>query len=156
MPDSTLIDGSIDGQADADAGAPARVAVVYERGRAGEAVLREGAELANAGRLLAVVTLAPQARPPVWGRASGTGPYNVAIQEEAKLELSEARKILGTVAARASFSVLSGTPQPKLARWVAEQGFGLVLLPHRRLAPGGNFFVKSLRKETSAEIRVLK
>src|SRR5450759_4211770 len=59
-----------------------RVAVVFERGGAGTAALREAAELANAGSELSVVTLAPQARPAIWGRAGGEGPYNIAIREE--------------------------------------------------------------------------
>jgi hypothetical protein len=139
-----------------DAGEPARVAVVFERGPAGEAVLREGAELANSGRLLAVVALAPQARPPRWGRAGGEGPYNIAVREEAALDLRAAREILGTVAGRATFNVLTGCPQPRLAAWVAEHRIGLVLLPRHRLTPNGNFFVKSLRRETSAEVRVIR
>ena len=156
MPGTTLIDGSVDGSSSAQAGRPPRVAVVFERGGTGEAVLREGAELANAGRLLAVVTLAPQARPPVWGRAGGTGPYNLAVREEAELELREAHTLLGSLADRATFNVLSGSPQPRLAAWVAQHGIGLVLLPHRRFTPGGNLFAKSLRRETSAEVRVVK
>jgi hypothetical protein len=132
------------------------VAVVFERGDAGTAALREAAELANAGHELWVVTLAPQARPPCWGRAGGTGPYNIAIREEAELELREARDILGSVAARATFEVLSGCPMPPLASWVAQHDVGLVLLPRHRLTPGGNPFAKSLRKETSAEVRLVQ
>jgi hypothetical protein len=143
-------------EADSHAGSPARVAVVFERGKTGESVLREGAELANAGRRLAVVALAPQARPQRWGRAGGEGPYNIAVREEAELDLSSAREILGTVAARSTFHVLAGCPQPRLAAWVAEQRIGLVLLPRHRLTPNGNFFVKSLRRETSAEVRVVR
>jgi len=139
---------------DGDPGSPARVAVVFERGGPGEAVLREGAELANAGRLLAVVTLAPQARG--LRRAGGEGPYNIAVREEAACELQEARELLGAVAGRASFQVLAGCPQPNLAGWVAEHGLGLVLLPRHRLTPQGNFFVRSLRRETSAEVRVIR
>ncbi len=137
-------------------GGPGRVTVVFERSDAGTAALREGAELANAGRELSVVTLAPQARSPLWGRAGGTGPYNVAMKEEAQLELQEARDILGSVASRATFNVLAGCPQPPLASWVAEHGVGLVLLPHHRLTPGGNPFARSLRKETSAEVRLVR
>jgi universal stress protein family protein len=139
-----------------DRGRAGAIAVVFERGEAGAAVLREAAELANAGHDVSVVTLAPQARPPRWGRASGSGPYNVAIQEEAKIELQEAREILGSVAGRANFEVLTGCPQPPLASWVAEHGIGLVLLPHHRLTPGGNIFAKRLRKRTSAEVRLVK
>jgi hypothetical protein len=137
-------------------GGPGRVAVVFERSDAGAAALREGAELANAGRELSVVTLAPQARSPLWGRAGGTGPYNVAMKEEAALELREARDILGSVASRATFDVLVGCPQPPLASFVAQHRVGLVLLPRHRLTPGGNPFARSLRKETSAEVRVVR
>src|SRR5271156_1303702 len=104
---------------DGTSGGQRRVAVVFERSDAGGAALREAAELANAGRELAVVTLAPQARPPSWGRAGGTGPYNIAVKQEAELELREAREILGSVAARATFEVLTGCPQPPLISWVA-------------------------------------
>jgi FAD/FMN-containing dehydrogenase len=137
-------------------GTPVRVAVVFERSDAGAAALREAAELANAGHELSVVTLAPQARAPIWGRAGGTGPYNIAIREEAELELREARDILGSVASRATFKMLAGCPQPPLASWVAEHGLGLVLLPHHRLTRGGNLFARSLRKETSAEVRLVR
>jgi Universal stress protein family len=152
--DTTPVEGSVHGGS--AAGAPQRVAVVFERSDAGTAALREAAELAGAGSELSVVTLAPQARPPSWGRAGGTGPYNIAIKQEAELELREAREMLGSVASRATFKVLAGSPQPPLARWVAQQGFGLVLLPHHRLTPGGNFFARSLRRETSAEVRLVR
>lgn len=152
--DTTLAEDPLDGGA--IAGGAGRVAVVFERGESGAAALREGAELANAGRELSVVTLAPQARPARWGRAGGEGPYNIAVREEAELELREARSILGSVAERASFRVLAGCPRPPLAAWVAEQRFGLVLLPHYRLTPGGNPFAKSLRRETSAEVRLVR
>ena len=151
---TTPVEGPVDGGS--GSGPPQRVAVVFERGDAGTAALREAAELAGAGRELSVVTLAPQARPPSWGRAGGTGPYNIAIKQEAELELREAREMLGSVAGRATFKVLSGCPQPPLASWVAQQGFGLVLLPRHRFTPGGNFFARSLRKQTSAEVRLVR
>jgi Universal stress protein family len=135
-------------------GAARRIAVVFERGHAGNAALREAAERANAGADLSVVTLAPQAR--AVRRAGGEGPYNVAIRHEAQLELHEARDLLGSVAARATFNVLSGCPQPPLASWVAEHGFDLVVLPRQRLTPGGNYFANSLRKETSAEVLLVR
>ncbi len=136
-------------------GAAGRVAVVFERGDAGAAALREAAELATAGRELAVVTLAPQARPARWGRAGGEGPYNVAIREEAQEELREARALLGSVAERATFDVLAGCPRPPLVAWVGRHRFTLVLLPRQRLTLGGNLFARSLRKETSAEVRLV-
>jgi hypothetical protein len=153
---TTLVEGSVHGGSGSGSGAAGRVAVVFERSNAGTAALREAAELANAGRELSVVTLAPQARPAIWGRAGGEGPYNIAIREEAALELQEARDILGSVASRATFKVLAGHPQPPLVAWVAQHGFGLVLLPHRRLTRHGNPFVRSLRKETSAEVRLVR
>lgn len=149
---TTLAQGPLRG----GGGAAGRVAVVFERGRAGTAALREAAELANAGRELSVVTLAPEARAPSWGRAGGTGPYNIAVREEAELELDEAREILGSVAGRATFNVLAGCPQPPLAAWVARHGFAVVLLTRHRLTPGGNPFARSLRRETSAEVRLVK
>jgi hypothetical protein len=129
---------------------------VFERGDAGAAVLREAAELVNAGREVSVVTLAPQARSPLWGRASGTGPYNMAVLEEAATELEEAREVLGSVASRASFEVLTGSPQPQLAPWVQEHGITLVVLPRHRLTPGGNIFARRLRRQTTAEVRLVK
>jgi hypothetical protein len=60
------------------------------------------------------------------------------------------------VAERAAFKMLAGCPQPKLATWVAENGFAVVLLPHHKLTPGGNFFARSLRKSTSAEVRLVR
>jgi Universal stress protein family len=153
-PGPTLVQPSAHGGS--RGGAPRRVAVVFERSRSGTAALREAAELAIAGSDLSVVTLAPQARPARWGRAGGEAPYNVAVREEAQLELREARDILGSVASRAKFKMLAGCPQPPLASWVAEHGFGLVLLPHRRLTVGGNPFAKRLRRETSAEVRLVR
>lgn len=153
---TTLADGSVDGDFGFGDSAGGRVAVIFERSDAGAAVLREAAELASAGHVLSIVTLAPQARPAMWGRAGGEGPYNIAVREEAKLELQEARDILGSVAGRATFQVLAGCPQPPLASWVAHHGFELVLLPRRRLTPGGNPFARRLRKETSAEVRLVR
>jgi len=149
-----MTESLLSGELEAGAGT-GPIAAIFERGEAGEAVLREAAELAGAGREVSVLTLAPQARSPLWGRASGTGPYNVAVLEEAAIELDEAREILGSVAGRANFEVLSGSPQPPLASWVTKHRVGLVVLPHHRLTPGGNPFAKSPRK-TSAEVRLVK
>lgn len=153
---TTLVEGSVDGGSGPGAGGPLRVAVVFERSNAGTAALREAGELANAGRELWVVTLAPQARPARWGRAGGEGPFNIAVREEAELDLQHAREILGSVASRATFKMLAGCPQPPLASWVAQHGFRLVLLPHQRLTPGGNPFARSLRRKTSAEVRLVR
>jgi hypothetical protein len=149
----TVAEGPLDGDLVYGAG---HFAAVFERSAAGTAVLREAAELANAGRALSVVTLAPQARPARWGRAGGEGPYNIAVKQEAELELREARELLGAVASHATFNVLVGCPQPDLASWVSRHGFGLVLLPHHRLTPGGNHFARRLLKDTSAEVRLVR
>jgi hypothetical protein len=137
-------------------GAAGPVAVVFERGNAGAAALREAAELASAGHELSVVTLAPQARPAKWGRAGGEGPYNVAVRQEAELDLQQAREVLGSLADRAAFKLLAGCPRPPLASWVLQHRFALVLLPHRRMTVGGHPFARSLRKETSAEVRLVR
>jgi hypothetical protein len=151
---TTPAKGLVDSASAPGDGAARRMAVVFERGHAGSAALREAAERANAGAELSVVTLAPQAR--AVRRAGGEGPYNIAIRHEAQLELREARDLLGSVATRATFNVLSGCPQPPLASWVAQHGFDLVVLPRQRLTPGGNYFAKSLRKETSAEVVLVR
>ena len=153
---TTPVEGSVHGELSSGAGGPRRVAVVFERGGSGAAALREAAELANTGCELSVVTLAPQARAVRWGRAGGEGPYNIAVREEAQEELHEAREILGSVAVLATFEVLAGCPQPPLASWVAQRELGLVLLPHRRLTPGGNPFARTLRKKTTAEVRLVR
>jgi len=151
---ATPAKGLVDGASAPGDGVARRIVAVFERGDAGSAALREAAERANAGAQLSVVTLAPQAR--AVRRAGGEGPYNIAIRHEAQLELHEARDLLGSVAKRATFSVLSGCPQPPLASWVAEHGFDLVVLPRQRLTPGGNYFAKSLRKQTSAEVLLVR
>ena len=75
-----------------------RVLAVFEPGHTGEATLREAAELAEAGSELSVVTLAPQERPSRCCGKGGTGPYNIAVREEAEIELRRARDILGATA----------------------------------------------------------
>jgi len=133
-----------------------RVLAVFEPGHAGEATLREAAELAESGSELSVVTLAPQARPCGCCCKGGTGPYNIAVRDEAEIELRQARDFLGSTARRARFRVLVGQPSPPLARWAAEQAFDLILLPSRRFTRGGNTFARGLRRATSAEVRLLK
>lgn len=155
--DATLERGTIDGgDWSAPAGPARRVLVVFEPCDTGRAALREAAELANAGSELSVVTLAPQARPMRWGRGGGEGPYNIAVRQEAEIELREARQILGSVAKRATFTVLVGCPEPPLAAWAAERAFGLVLLPFHRLTLGGSRLAKGLRRATAAEVRLVR
>jgi len=136
-------------------GRPARVLVVFEPGRSGQAVLREAAELAEAGSELSVVTLAPQARPLRCCGGGGAGPYNYAVRGEAESELCQAREGLGSAAGRASFRVLLGCPEPPLTAWVAEHAFDLILLARHRFTFGGNRLVRGLRRATAAEVRLV-
>jgi len=136
-------------------GVERRVAVVFASGSSGSAALREASEVASSGSELWVVTLAPQAERARCCKSQCEGPYNVAVREEAERELAEARSLLGSLADRARFQVLSGAPRPPLVSWVAEHGFGLVFLPRSRFTPGGNPFARKLRKQTSAEIRLV-
>lgn len=139
-----------------DGGPAERVLVVFEPVRSGRAALREAAELTEAGSWLSVVTLAPQARPLRCCGGGGAGPYNQAVRQAAQTELREAREILGTAARRATFTVLSGCPDPPLAAWVAEHAIGLVLLPWHRLALGGSPLAAGLRRATTAEVRLVR
>jgi hypothetical protein len=150
--DATLSRG---GGRGATAGRPARVLVVFEPGRTGEAALREAAELAEAGSELSVVTLAPQARPLRCCGGGGAGPYNCAVRAEAESDLRQARENLGSAAGRATFTVLVGCPEPPLTPWVAEHAFDVILLPHHRFTFGGNRLAKGLGHATAAEVRLV-
>ena len=132
-----------------------RVLAVFEPGHAGEATLREAADLAEAGSELSVVTLAPQALPSRCCGKGGTGPYNIAVRQEAELELRQAREILGATAGRASFRVLVGHPTPPLASWAQEDAFDLILLPSHPFTRGGNRYARAMRRATSAEVRLV-
>jgi hypothetical protein len=136
-------------------GAARRVLAVFEPGRAGEATLREAAELAEAGSDLSVVTLAPQARSSRCCGKGGTGPYNIAVREEAASELRQARDILGATARRANFTVLVGHPSPPLAAWAGEHAFDLILLPSHPFTRGGNRYARVMRRATPAEVRLV-
>jgi hypothetical protein len=132
-----------------------RVLAVFEPGHTGEAALLEAAELAEAGSELSVVTLAPQARPSRCCGKGGTGPYNIAVREEAEVELRQAGEILGATASRASFTVLVGHPAPPLASWAQKAAFDLILLPTHRFTRGGNRYARAMRRATSAEVRLV-
>jgi len=131
----------------------ARVLVVFESGRGGTSALAEGAELAAEGAELSVVTLAPQAS----SRCCGPGPgaFNCAVREEAADELREARAALGAAAQAASFTSLAGTPEPPLGAWAREHGFEVILVARRRLARGGGRLARGLRRDTTAEVRIV-
>jgi hypothetical protein len=141
---------------DRGAGPARRVLVVFEPCGAGTAALREAAELAEAGSKVSVVTLAPQARPLRCCGGGGAGPYNCAVRQEAESELREARDVLGSSASQATFTVLSGCPDPPLDAWVAEHAFDLILVPSHRLTPGGSRFARGLRRASTAELRLVK
>jgi hypothetical protein len=133
-----------------------RVLAVFEPGHAGEATLREAAELAQAGCELSVVTLAPQAPPSRCCGKGGTGPYNIAVREEAEAELRQARDILGATADRAGFTALVGCPSPPLAAWAQERAFDLILLPSRPFTRGGNPHARAVRRALSAQVRLVR
>jgi hypothetical protein len=111
--------------------------------------------MAEAGCELSVVTLAPQARPSRCCGKGGTGPYNIAVREEAEIELRQARDILGASARRASFTVLVGHPTPPLAAWAQEHAVNLVLIPSRPFTRGGNPHARAMRRAVSAEVRLV-
>ena len=139
-----------------DRGVTRHVLVVFEPCRAGRAALREAAELADAGTRLSVVTLAPQARPLRCCGGGGAGPYNCAVLQEAETDLREAREVLGPAAARqATFTVLSGCPDPPLDAWVVEHAFDLILVPSHRLTLGGSRLARGLRRTSTAEVRLV-
>ena len=152
---ATLTGGPIDGGGDVAPKRPARVLVVFESGRRGAAALRVGAELAEVGRELSVVTLAPQAKPLRCCGGGGAGPYNCAVRAQADAELHEARGLLGSEFSRATFAVLVGHPDPPLVAWVTEHEFDIVLLPSRRLTLGGGRFARCVRRATAAEVRLI-
>lgn len=131
-----------------------RVLVVYCEGRAGEAALRAGAELAEAGAELAVVTLAPQAKPLKCCKGGGAGPYNCAVKDAADDELHQARALLGRLASRASFTKLVGTPWPPLGEWSAARSFDVAIVPRARFARSGGPIARELRAATDADVRI--
>lgn len=139
----------------ANARPPRRVLVLYEHGRNGSAALSQAAELAaGTDATLAVVTLARQ--DPA-NRCCGPSrqAFNCAVREQAGLELHEARELLGPAADRAELKVLVGSPEPRLAAWAAEQDFDVVLLPRRRLTPGGHPAARRLRRATASDVRLV-
>jgi hypothetical protein len=134
-----------------------RVLVIFESGRAGVAALQAGAELAEMGSELSVVTLAPQAKPLRCCGGGGAGPYNCAVRAEADSELIQARRLLGSAPNRvATFTVLIGHPDPPLTAWIGEHAFDLVLLASHRLTFRGGRLARRLRRTTTAEVRVVR
>ncbi len=134
----------------------ARVLVVFEAGRSGAAALRAGAELAEAGRELSVVTLAPQAKPLRCCGGGGAGPYNCAVRAQADDELREARGLLGPALKPAMLTVLVGHPEPPLVPWIGEHAFDIVVLPARRFTRRGGRLARHLRRATGADVRLVR
>jgi hypothetical protein len=132
-----------------------RILVLFEPSRSGEAVLRAAAELTERHGSLTVVTLAPQA--PAQRCCCGPGPQclNRAVREEAQLELRSAKRILGPLAAHASFMVLVERRDPALPAWAGPRSFDLVILPSRRLSLGRSRLAKTLRRTTDAEVHLV-
>jgi hypothetical protein len=133
-----------------------RALVVYIEGRRGEAALREGAELAATGADLEVVTLAPQAKSLKCCKGNGSGPYNCTMRAVAADELQQARVLLGSLATRATFTTLSGTPEPPVGEWAAARAFDVAIVPGEKLARGGGHLARQLRRVTRAHVRVVK
>jgi hypothetical protein len=149
-------DAGIDERISVSSQPPARVLVLYESTPSGAAALREAAALTQAGKPLAVVTLAPQS---VASRCCARGPgveiVNCVVRDVAEDELSEAREILGETAERATFKSLVGTRDPPFAKWAAANAFDLIVLPSRRLSIGGHPLARRLRRTTTAEVRLV-
>ncbi len=148
--------GTVEGDRGGSGHSARRVLVVFESGRSGAAALRAGAELAESGHELAVVTLAPQAKPLRCCGGGGAGPYNCAVRAQADEELNEARELLGSAVKPAMLTVLVGHPDPPLIAWVGEHAFDIVVLPSRRLTRRGGRLARYLRRATAAEVRLAR
>src|SRR5271154_6444706 len=148
--------GPVEGDRGGSGHSAGRVLVVFEAGRSGAAALRAGAELAEAGNDLSVVTLAPQAKPLRCCGGGGAGPYNCAVRAQADEELSQARDLLGPALKPAMLTVLVGHPEPPLVPWIGEHAFDIVVLPTRRLTRRGGRLARHLRRATAADIRLVR
>jgi hypothetical protein len=148
--------GTVEGDRGGSGHSAGRVLVVFEAGRSGAAALRAGAELAEAGHDLSVVTLAPQAKPLRCCGGGGAGPYNCAVRAQADEELGEAQDLLGAALKPAMLNVLVGHPDPPLVAWVSEHAFDIVLLPSRRLTRRGGRLARCLRRATAADVRLVR
>jgi hypothetical protein len=138
-----------------DVDAAPRVLVVYEGGRAGAATLREASALAALGAELTVVTLAPHAKTLRCCKGGGAGPYNCAVRDAAAEELIEARRLLGSLGTRATFTTLVGTPERPLAPWPDWPSFDTIIVPGHRLARGRGRLAREARRASEAHVRVV-
>lgn len=132
-----------------------RVAVLFEPGRSGAAALRTAVELAEPHGELSVLTLAPQAQQLPCCGGGGAATYNCAVRDDAKAELRQARRLLQSARARATFTVLVGHPDPPLATWVAAHAIDIVVLAPRRFSLAGGRLARSVRRATSADVRLI-
>lgn len=133
---------------------PRRVLVLFESSDSGAAAIRRAADVAEAtGATLEVVSLAGQ--DPINRCGPSPHAYNCAVREAANEGLLEARKLLGARAERATFRVLVGEPEPPLTTWVADRGFDVVFIPRHRLARGGHWAARKLRRSTATEVQLV-
>lgn len=108
--------------------------MLLEPGRGGAAALHRGAELARElGAELTVVAVAPQAPRPCCGGLSPAD-YNCAIRDDVVADLGLAAGELQALGADARFELLLEGRDPPLDRFLSERGFGILLLPARRVA----------------------
>jgi hypothetical protein len=134
-----------------------RVLVLYERGASGRRAISQACELIKAhGGQLTVVTVAAKDT-----RVRGTGvsarDYNDAVRDSAQRELDEARRLLGSLAQRSVFEVVSEGGNASLAGWAATGAFDVILLPTRRrlFSRRTHPAAATLRRSTAADVRVV-
>lgn len=148
-----------------------RVLAVYERGASGSRVVDQARELMQAhGEGPTVVTPAPRdtrvrmtvvTLAPRDTRVRGTGvsarDFNEAVRDSAQRELDEARLLFGSLAERVAFDVVFEGGDASLARWAADGGFDVILLPARRrlFSRKGHPLAAALRESTAADVRVV-
>jgi hypothetical protein len=130
------------------------VLVHYEPCASGRRALAEALALTDDAGCLTIVTLAPQAGPRCCSRG-GDAEYNCAVRDEARLELREARELLGSAAERADFQMLVERRDAPFAEWAAQRDFDVVLLAAHRLTREGNSHARRLRRATAAQVRVI-
>jgi hypothetical protein len=142
---------------DVDERLGARIAVLVERGRSGEAALAQAREMAAARAAeLTVVAVAPQAT--VGRRCCGGHPYafNCAVRDDVAEQLRTAAAPLMFIAHDLGVRMLVEGSDPPLEEWVAQGQFDLVLLPARRgLRARSHPAAPRLRRATDARVRVV-
>ena len=142
--------------AESASGGP-RVLVLYEPGTSGSVAIEQARELVlDRDGHLTVVTLAP-----VDTRVRGTGvsarDYNDAVRDHAQRELAEARRLLGSLAERIVFEVVSEGGHTSLGGWAADNAFDVILLPARRrlFSRRAHPLAATLRESTAADVRIV-